>query len=221
MNYFAHAYRFLDDPYFVAGTGVPDWLSVVDRRVRVRIKGARPFCEDSDPVTASIARGVVRHIEDDARFHGTRAFAELTLELTVMIRRELDSDSGFRPSFLGHLLVEVILDAHLIAEHADRLEEYYALMDRVDSDLVQEAVNRMARGRTDRLAELIRGFNAHRILSDYAEDDRLFVRLNQVMRRVKCDPLPETICRILPEVRRKVKLRQEELLNGTGRMDAE
>ena len=36
MNYFAHGHRFVDDPYFLAGTAVPDWLSVVDRKVRVR-----------------------------------------------------------------------------------------------------------------------------------------------------------------------------------------
>ena len=29
MNYFAHAIRFLDDPYFLSGTALPDWLSVV------------------------------------------------------------------------------------------------------------------------------------------------------------------------------------------------
>ena len=32
MNYFAHALPFLDRPYFVAGTAVPDWLTVADRR---------------------------------------------------------------------------------------------------------------------------------------------------------------------------------------------
>lgn len=214
MNYFAHAYRFLDDPYFAAGSGVPDWLSVVDRPVRVRIKNARPFEDDPDRVTASIARGIVRHIEDDARFHGSRAFAELSLELTGMARRELKADSGFRPSFLGHLLVEVLLDANLIIQDPGRLEEYYEVMESVDADRVQEAVNRMARGRTERLASLIRGFTGHRVLSDYAQDDKLFVRLNQVMRRVKCAVLPETFCRILPEARRKVDLRTEELLDG-------
>ena len=38
MNYFAHGYAFLDDPYFLAGTAVPDWLSVIDRRMRARSK---------------------------------------------------------------------------------------------------------------------------------------------------------------------------------------
>ncbi len=50
MNYFAHGYRFIDDPYFMAGTALPDWLSVADRRVRIRPKhllgGA---AEDGDP----------------------------------------------------------------------------------------------------------------------------------------------------------------------------
>ena len=214
MNYFAHAYRFLDDPYLVAGLGVPDWLSVVDRRVRVRIKSARPFEDDPDLVTASIARGIVRHIEGDARFHGTRAFAELSLELTGMVRRELNADSGFRPGFLGHVLVEVLLDANLIVQNPGRLEKYYQVIESVDPDRVQEAVNRMARGRTERLASLIRGFIGQRVLSDYAQDDKLFVRLNQIMRRVKFAVLPETFCRMLPEARRKVELHTEELLDG-------
>ena len=214
MNYFAHAYRFMDDPYFLAGSGVPDWLSIADRQVRVRIKTVRPFEDHPDRVTASIARGIVRHIEDDARFHGMRAFAELSLELTGMARRELNADSGFRPSFLGHLLVEVLLDANLIARNPGQLEKYYKVMDSVDTERVEEAVNRMARGRTERLATLIRRFTMHRVLSDYAQDDKLFVRLNQIMRRVKCAVLPETFCRILPEARRKVDFRAEELLDG-------
>ena len=46
MNYFAHALPFLDDdPYFVAGTGVPDWLSVADRDVRVRLKHSHLACK--------------------------------------------------------------------------------------------------------------------------------------------------------------------------------
>jgi hypothetical protein len=214
VNFFAHAYQYLDDPYFVVGSGVPDWLSMADRDVRVRIKHVRPFEHDRDRVTASIARGVVRHIEDDAQFHSTRAFAELSLDLTGMIRRDLDADSDLRSSFLAHLLVEVLLDDNLIARDPGELDRYYKVMDSVDMDRVQATVNRMARGTTERLAGLIRGFNGHRVLSDYARDDKLFVRLNQVMRRINCAVLPETFCRILPEIRRKVDFRADELLVG-------
>ena len=54
MNYFAHALPFLDQPYFVAGTAVPDWLSVVDRQVRVRRRHAEPLANAADATARSI-----------------------------------------------------------------------------------------------------------------------------------------------------------------------
>ena len=42
MNYFAHGWNYVDAPYVLAGTAVPDWLSVVDRRVRARARWRGP-----------------------------------------------------------------------------------------------------------------------------------------------------------------------------------
>ncbi|MFH1265489.1 MAG: hypothetical protein ABIK89_07145 [Planctomycetota bacterium] len=204
MNYFAHAYPFLEDPCFAAGTGVPDWLTVVDRRVRVRLKHAEPLADDPDPPTASVARGIIQHIRDDARFHATRAFTELSLELSGLARDLLAEESGFRPQFLGHLLVEVLLDASLIAEDPARLEEYYRTIESVDPRLVEDAVNRMAPRPTTRLAVMISRFCEARILWDYLEDVKLLKRLDQVMRRAKLAPLPERFLEVLPEARRRV-----------------
>ena len=59
MNYFTHALPFLDgDPYFLAGTAVPDWMSVADRQVRVRAKLAAPLREQSpNAQTRCVAAG--------------------------------------------------------------------------------------------------------------------------------------------------------------------
>lgn len=215
MNYFAHALPFLDDPYFAAGTGVPDWLAVIDRRVRVRLNSAERLAGDSDQRTASIAAGVAQHIRDDAYFHASRPFAELSWELTARARDALEGDEpGFRPAFLGHLLVEVLLDASLIAEDPRRLEAYYRLFESVDPGVVQEVVNRMAARPTEQLAPMISEFCRLRILSDYLEDGKLMGRLNQVMRRVKQPELPDDFCRMLPEARRQVDARKSELLEG-------
>ena len=47
MNYLSHALGCLDDdPYVLAGTSVPDWLSVVDRKVRVPGRGAAALSDD-------------------------------------------------------------------------------------------------------------------------------------------------------------------------------
>ncbi len=214
MNYFAHALPFLDRPYFAAGTGVPDWLTVVDRRVRLRSKHVQPFLEDTDEQIASVAGGVLQHISDDARFHNSRAFAETSLELTARARDALGGERGMRPSFLGHLLVEVLLDASLLADNPGKMEEYYAVLESVDPMLIKRAVNRMATRRTDRLAEMILRFCRERILADYAEDGKLMVRLNQVMRRVRLAELPDGFAALLPGTRRLVDSRKAELLEG-------
>ena len=214
MNYLAHALPFLDQPYLAAGTGVPDWLTVVDRRVRVRSKHVEPFLGDDDPVTAAVAAGILQHVRDDGRFHQTRAFAELALQLTAGARDVLDREPGFRPGFLGHVLVEVLLDASLAARQPDRLEAYYRAMETVDVARVQRAVNRMAPRPTDRLAPMISRFLQERILWDYLKDAKLLVRLNQVMRRVKLAQLPEVFLDFLPEARRLVECRKDELLEG-------
>ena len=71
---------------------------------------------------AAVAGGILQHLRDDARFHATRAFAETSLELTVRVRDALGGETGLRPAFLGHLLVELLLDAALIADDPGRLD---------------------------------------------------------------------------------------------------
>jgi hypothetical protein len=214
MNYLAHALPFLDRPYFAAGTGVPDWLMVVDRQVRVRTKHALPLVEDRDPQVAAVAGGILQHLRDDLRFHETRAFAETSLELAAAARGALAADAGFRPSLLGHLLVEILLDAALAAEEPGRLTGYYQAMEAIDPAEVEAAVNCMAPQPTERLATMIRLFRQERILWDYLEDGRLMIRLNQVMRRLGFAPLPDEFAGLLPSARRLIAARRRDLLEG-------
>lgn len=219
MNYFAHGLAHIDQPYFLAGTAVPDWLSVVDRKVRARAKGAKLLVDDGDPQVAAVAAGIVRHHYDDDWFHQTRAFAELTWHFTVKIRDTLQnsegaSDDGLRPSFLGHILVELLLDAVLIEESPGKLDEYYGALESVDAMVVEKTVNRIAARRTDRLHEFIGLFRTHRFLFDYANDEKLLFRLNQVMQRVKLAVLPADLLQLFPEFRKVVRNRRAELLTA-------
>ena len=216
MNYFAHARRYTHDPYFMAGTGVPDWLSVVDRKVRVRLKAVERFEAGDDLQAAAVARGIRQHLIDDEWFHRTPAFAELSWRLTVTVRDALPHDDGLRPRFLGHILVEILLDDALIAADPAGLEAYYAALDTVDPAVVQATVNRLSRNPTDRLAPLIAHFARLRILSDYQDDEKLLIRLNQIMGRVELPELPGDFARIFPESRRLVAGRVDDLLAGEG-----
>lgn len=190
MNYFAHGMRFVDRPYFLAGTALPDWLSVVDRRVRLRAKNVQPFADGSDTPAAQLAAGVLQHLDDDAWFHKTAAFAVASAELTVLFRDALPTDDGHRPAFLGHILTEMLLDAVLIDRDPPALAAYYAAFDRLDAGFVADSVNRMAPQSTEYLRKFIPLFVRERFLADYRDPNRLLFRLNQIMRRVKLNPLP-------------------------------
>ncbi len=214
MNYFAHAAPFLDRPWFLAGTAVPDWLAVADRPLRLRARHAEASLHDADPVVAELAGGVLQHLRDDAAFHESRAFAETSLELCARVRDALAGDQSLRPAFLGHLLVELLLDAALIAEDGPRLAKYYQVLDRLDAEKIEAVVSRLAPRPTRRLAGFIDLFRRERILSDYWDDDKLSVRLNQVLRRVRLSPLPDRFALVLPAARRLVAQRREALLAG-------
>ncbi len=214
MNYFAHGYRFVDEPYFLAGTAMPDWLRVIDRKARARSKWAEPLISDSEKHVAALARGIVQHHHDDRWFHQTRVFAELSLELTLAVRDLVPGDSGMRPSFLGHVLVELLLDAELIADHPGRIDAYYAALESLDRRVLRAAAERMTNAGADKLPELLAMFCRERFLCDYADDAKLLMRLERVMRRVGLPPVPPALSDVLPAARRRVRERKRELLSS-------
>ncbi|MGD9644325.1 MAG: hypothetical protein AB7U73_01345 [Pirellulales bacterium] len=221
MNYLAHAWRFLDEPYFVAGTALPDWLGAVDRRVRVRSRHAEPHVADADPRVAALARGVVQHHADDGWFHASDAFVELEWRLTALVRDALPADAGFRPRFLGHVLVELLLDAALAADEPGLLDRYYAGLASIDAQLVEATVNRMATRPTARLARLVPLFLRERFLFDYADDAKLCWRLNQVLARVGLAKLPDEFAGAIGAARPLVYERRAELLARPREVHAE
>src|SRR5262249_14067134 len=212
MNYLAHGWRFADEPYVVAVTAAPDWLSVIDRKIRLRSRTAADFVGHGDPILAAVARGVVQHHADDAWFHATPAFNELSLTFAVEIRDALPGDEGFRPSFLGHILVELLLDRALAEDEPTRLDAYYAALSSLDPQLTEQAISRLATGPAPRIETLIPRFTAERFLYDYLDDGKLLTRLNHVMRRVGLPQLPPELVELIPPMRRRVRERSTALL---------
>jgi hypothetical protein len=214
VNYLAHGWRFVDQPYYLAGTSAPDWLSVVDRKMRLRGRRAAEFLEHADPQVRQFAGGVMQHIADDDWFHQTAAFAELSWQFTVEVRNRLPPDDGFRPSFVGHILVELLLDATLAENEPQRLDRYYDALHQLDPVAVQAVINLLATRTSDRIALLIPRFLSERFLYDYLDDGKLLTRLNHVMRRVGLPLLPEELLEFLPQARVAVRKRRDDLLDG-------
>lgn len=212
MNYLAHALECLDDPYQVAGAAVPDWLCLTRPRLRCRSRHAHPWVDHDDAITAAVARGVVRHHADDDWFHQTGAFGDVSLELARRIRRVTGDDDGMRPSFLGHILLELLLDSTIHASNPAVLDRYYEALGEVDAATVAVTVGAMADVDASQLASIIAKFCELRFLYDYADDERLTFRLNQVMRRVRLPELPPQFTTMLPAARTLVGKHARALL---------
>lgn len=211
MNYLAHGYRYVDDPYFLAGTALPDWMSVLDRRNRARSQAALLCVNSPDDRLSAFARGVVQHHEDDRWFHQTTCFAMLSTQFAVELRSfQL---VGHQAGFLGHIAVELLLDAVLVEEVPERLDAYYNALEQLDPVRVQAAANQLLNRPVERLTLLVPRFIAERFLGDYAEDQLLWRRLNHVMLRVGLEPLPWTVVDWLREARIRVRQSASELLN--------
>ena len=213
MNYLAHGIRFLDRPYFMAGTAVPDWLSVVDRRVRMRSKRIEPLLPDwpAGSPERDVALGILQHLSDDDWFHTTLGFSDMTGRMSGLFRELLPGDT-FLNGFLGHIVTELLIDAELSVQHPAHLDRYYASMQVIDPQVVQRVVNASARESTDLLAEFIPLFIAEGFLHDYRDSAKLLRRLNQVMRRVKLEQLPDSVITVLDAGRTLVSAHLTSLL---------
>lgn len=190
MNYFAHAVRHLDRPHFLAGLALPDWLSVVDRQVRLRPRRIMERRELFNAQDRDIADGALQHLDDDRWFHGTPGFYNITARVAAEFRLVLGNDESWQCGFLGHVVSELLLDAALVELQPQLLDEYYALMEHWNPQQIEFVVNQLAERETTRLAEFVTLFIRERFLFDYQDDESLLRRLNQVMRRVQLAPLP-------------------------------
>ena len=212
MNYLAHGYRFLQTPLRLAGTALPDCLSVVDRRVRLRSRRIRGLLAELSSEEREVAEGVLQHLRDDDVFLACPTFLMLESELTGRFRRVLGDRFDHRPPFLGHIVTELLLDAVIAEEQPGVLEGWYRSMETVSADWIQSVVNRLATQSTLGLPAFLGKFLGARVLFDYLDDERLLVRLNQILRRVTLEPLDDRFLAILTEGRQLVYRHGADLL---------
>ncbi|MDB5385888.1 MAG: hypothetical protein JWM11_1534 [Planctomycetaceae bacterium] len=201
MNYFSHGFRYIDRPYFLAGTAVPDWIRVSDQGVRVRSKHVAEFASGDSSIRAELAAGILQHLDDDDTFHSNGRFMQICAQISILFREGLAGDQGQRPSFLGHIAIELILDAILIDRFPNRLLAYYEALLQIDPQLLQLHLNEMVRDPAVRLAEFIPLFHREQFLWDYRDSNGMRTRLNQVLRRVKLPPMPPETVKLLDSAR--------------------
>ena len=213
VNYLAHGWHatLAGDPWELAGTALPDWLRVVDRRMRAVRDRAAACAAASDPRLASLAHGVLRHFDDDARFHTSAEFAAASAEVVGLLRPAREQAPGLRLSFVAHVLVEMLLDAELMRRDPARLGTYYDLLSGLDADEVERLATPLATKPAAGLAPLVREFVSSRFLEGYADDAALVRRLARVLRRARQPDAAAAILPALPAARAAVAARTPAL----------
>ena len=214
MNYLAHGYRFLDSPLFLAGTAVPDWLSVADRRVRVRSKHLTVRLPELPTDSQQLVSGMLQHLHDDDLFHRSEMFLMLESEIGSRFRFRMPDPYDHRPGFLGHIVTELMLDAVLAEQQPELLRSYYAAISSVSSESIQQTVNLVATRSTDKLTFFVDRFREIEFLYDYLDDRPLMTRLNQVLRRVTLPVLDEQCLPVLHEARLLLRTHGDRLLRS-------
>jgi hypothetical protein len=214
MNCFAHAYPFLEDPYFIVGACLPDWMAVINRKVRFRSHRIAPWIESTDPRIRSLFSGVQQHLNDDHWFHGTSIFVELNLKLSKRLAYFESGISSLQSNFVAHIAIEMLIDDELSNRHPGQLEYYYEQLNVVDAAWLQNQLEQFAVDREVAYARFHERFLEARFLFDYASNDGMLYRLNQVMRRAQLSPLSSRTVEWIPEVRVAVRDHFLDLLHA-------
>ena len=213
MNCLAHAIDYFDEPWFLIGTGMPDWLSMADRKVRLRPKHLDSIGDDVGQPAVLMAQGIRQHWADDEWFHRTVAFHEVTSQVGILFRDAYGSADRFRSGFVGHIATEMLIDGVLSERHPEALDRYYAVVESVDAAEVESIINSYGAKQTDRIRRFLDLYLAEQFLRDYSDDDRLLYRLNRVLNRVRLEQLPDGAAEQVATARLIVRHRCDELLS--------
>jgi hypothetical protein len=211
VNYLAHGFRRARDPWLCAGTALPDWLRVVRRGLRAPRESAVPHAGGASPL-ASLARGVVLHHEEDARFHSSAEFAAAQGEVASLLRPVAEEVPGMRPRFVAHLLVETLLDREIARREPAAVLRYYGALAALDPAEVEAEAAPLATEAPTGLAGLVAAFVRMRFVEDYADDARLAGRIDQVLRRARQPALGRAVIPVLPAAADAVAARATALL---------
>ncbi len=172
MNYFAHGIRFVDRPYFLAGTAAPDWLAVIDRRVRLRTRHVQPFADGVTGPAAELAAGVLQHFDDDGWFPQNTGFARGLCRVDGLVpqgascrRRPPTGVPGAYPDRdAARCSTHQLVQPDSLAPLPDA---FFAALTCVG--IVESGVNQMARQPDRPAAGFIPLFTQEKFLSDYQD----------------------------------------------------
>jgi len=213
VNFLCHA-RHQQTPYSTLGCLLPDLMSFFRE---VRLRPSKLPADASSPRQRELLQGVHQHYVDDGWFHSTDAFVELNKELGDLLRAGQPVVEGqrFRAHFLGHILLEMLLDAAWETVTPGATQRMYDHLQAVLDDDIEDEVHRFLAScgieARPPVAMAMQRFVEEAFVHEYDRDERVHFRLGQVANRVRQPDLHEDLIPVISQARERVFARREAL----------
>ena len=133
MHFLSHYYldRSQNNPLFTLGALIPDIAPGFTKTYNAKIRNKT---WSLNAPADSVHRGILRHYELDAAFHGSIVFRECCTKTSKSLAETGLDREKYRFWFLGHIVTEVLLDRQLILQNESLIDEYYNVLSSVDTN---------------------------------------------------------------------------------------
>lgn len=182
MNFLSHYYFDRNQPALkIVGSLLPDLIKNAGvNKVKSPLKNTGLL---ENNLYTDLLAGWRNHIEVDKYFHSSDFFIHHSQALKEEIK-EVTVGSEVRPSFLGHIALELILDHLLIQKNKIQVGNLYIALQEADKETIASFLLQCTEQESDRILNFIQNFNASKYLLSYQKMENIAYALNRICMRL-------------------------------------
>ena len=186
MNFLSHYYlhRKHDDNFFTVGLTTPDLLGFHSNRVRVtEFFLLEALDKYQNPDVRSCIRGMIIHLRLDKWFHSSDFFKENLSFLKENYIKMTDHDD--MPHHICHILLEILLDRHLLFRTPDLADNFYDSYKRFDFDSITGLLSKLKNFDREKFLTLTTNISNSTFLNDYKDIPKIIGIIERVAKRIE------------------------------------
>jgi len=184
MNYLTHYLvdHKKDKPLYNFGLALPDLVNVSQRGWKTSKENT--FYTSSNHVK-EIWEGYQQHLIADAAFHNIPLFTTHSKRIRMELEKAGLSAPGVRLFFAAHVLLEMLIDRHIVKTRKPMVDEFYNDINFVNEPVINSFFVESGTQMPPNFLEFFNRFRESKYLFEYEKDSGLFYSLNRLLGRAK------------------------------------
>ncbi|MGB0430683.1 MAG: hypothetical protein ACPGLV_09435, partial [Bacteroidia bacterium] len=128
MNFISHFYcHRATSPIHNFGLHFPDFIGIVDRNLKLNT-----YLGGYDLKNQQFLLGIKNHLKADEIWHNHTFFKAKTRLIKEVLKQYGISDKPYRPFFMTHVMLEILLDRAIIRYEKQVAEDMYLSLEKCD-----------------------------------------------------------------------------------------